>query len=72
MQSSKWAEVRLGRSGTIALLVGVWGTSKRHLHVGWSCFSLSLVHGVELRGDGFRTPVLFLLSLSLSLSLSES
>ena len=29
--------------------------------------SLSLVRGVELRGDGFRTLVLFLLSLSLSI-----
>ena len=37
---------------------------------GWSCISLSLVHGMELRGDGFQTPVLFLLSLSLSLYLS--
>ena len=56
--------------GMAARLVGGWGTSNRRLRVGWSCISLSLVRGVELRGDGFRTPVLFLLSLSLSLSLS--
>ena len=72
MQSSKWVEVRLSGSGKMALLIGVWGTLDQRLHVGWSCVSLSLVRGVELRGDGFWTLVLFLLSLFLSLSLCES
>ena len=69
MQSSKWAEVRLSGSGTTVLLVEVWGDLRLASACGWSCISLSLVHGMELRGDGFQTPVLFLLSLSLSLSI---
>ena len=70
MQISKWADVRFSGSGTVALLIGVWGNSDRRLRVGWSCISLSLVRGVELRGDGFRTLMLFLLSPSLFLSLN--
>ena len=67
MQSSKWVEVRLSGSGTATLRRSVGDLEPASTCGVELRLSLSLVRGVELRGDGFQTLVLFLLSLSLSI-----